>query len=242
MDPAEFREEKIPVAIRGSDPSLGVAGEAMLASFRSQGMSDAEIEATAPNLLEAVAQPVTPTTVVQARYGFWDYTIENDAGVVVTGADLVSFLQSKDAPEEVIYAIINRLPMPATAQTRGDGDSGHDWRDIKATVRITGSASATTGFPRNQVNGTVEFEVVIEANLGQIESGGEDAVEKVSEIAESASNLIQERLEQRVNGEDDGDGDGDDGDDDGPSVVETISLKVLTYAIWFVIRETQPLR
>lgn len=207
MDPISVKASDKTKEIRHASPLSGSAGVVLVASLRQQGWTDAQIDDEYPGLLEPEITYITPTTAYDAYLNPLQYTVYNDAGVVVTGADLIAFLESKETPEQIIYEIVNGLPMSSILRSDG-GDGGHDWKDIQMEVEISGGISGTTGFPNNSVSAHVNFRIAVKGTAGELVDGAEEAVAVATEVAQAAMEKIKTNLETRANA-------GDGGDDNG---------------------------
>lgn len=201
---APSKSKSIRQAVAGS----GNAGIALVDALRAEGLSDAEIDAQHPGLLEPEITRTTPATTYNAYLNPLVYTVYNDAGMAVTGSDLIDYLESKQTPQQIIYEIVNGLPLSdpgaIASSTDGDGDGDHSWEDVELEIEITGGVSAETGFPTNSVSAHAEFRIKINASAGEMVDGGEQAVELASEVAQAAVDKVNKTIEEKANGDDDG--------------------------------------
>jgi len=189
--------------IRTATLESGVAGQALVDSLCAEGKTDKQIDSEYPGLLvPADYYYVAPAVITNAYFNLFVYTVYNDEGLVVSGEEMILFLESKNAPEQLIYEIVNGLPLSPTPSYLLNGDEGgsdHDYKDIAIDVEATGAAevSTTMGVTTVKVNG--EVTVKVSGNVGQLQDGGEALVNKVAETFEEALNTVVETAEENAN-------------------------------------------
>jgi len=184
--------------------TMGPAGQALLDSLRSSGQTDAQIENQYPGLIGQQEQVVIPDIVINAYLNEIEYVVYDDDDFIVSAENLVPFLESKGMPEQMVYEIVNGLPItpPASFLMADGGEGGGDdrWEDVKIKTTINGSVSATGSIGGNGVEVRAGFEVEIEGTAGQLANGGAEAAALAVQAAKDAVNEIVEEVEENKDG------------------------------------------
>ncbi|MAO22691.1 MAG: hypothetical protein CMJ25_18230 [Phycisphaerae bacterium] len=173
--------------MREATIASGVAGQQIVNTLRAEGKSDAEIDALYPGLLTPSAvYYLTPEVTTNAHLEPIEYIVYDDSENIVVGSELIDFLTSKETPEQIIYEIVNGLPLSppsdftATEGGQNGDNPGGSWENIKVKGRYKGGAEASVDIGGNGVKVYGEFELEVEATLGELANGGEDAINAVA--------------------------------------------------------------
>ncbi len=187
--------------MRQASTESGTAGVALVESLRQQGKTDTEIDSQYPGLLEPAILYITPPTAYNAYFNPIQYTVYDDNGDVVNGAPLVMFLQSKGMSDQMIYEIVNGMPLssPSEYAASEGGGGDQDWENVEIEVEITGGVGGETGFPTNSISAHAEFRIKIKGTAGQIANGGQEAVQMVTDVAQAAVDKVNETIQDQAN-------------------------------------------